>query len=365
MPITFIDDDAKTLYDNLISRMERELGEILNPGDERRIVAGNIAMVLAQLRSSINAAANAQLVNYSYGKFLDELGALLQVSRLPAQKASVTLKFQLTAPTGTAILIPAGTRATPDGSLFFETLEDILVPYDTPAAEAKAAATHAGSVYNGYSPGFIKTIVDPSPYVLSVTNTDTSSGGADEEDDESFRERIRLAPEGFSTAGPRGAYIYWAKTADASIGDVSVIQPSPGSVKVTVLGKDGTLPNQEVLDKVTAVLSDTLRRPLTDQVTVSAPETVSYNIELTYYISQADASIAGEIRQAVTQAVEEYKLWQSSKLGLAINPDELRRRVLNAGASRIVVTAPEYMTVPATEAAQAGSVSVAYGGSSA
>ena len=46
-----------------------------------------------------------------------------------------------------------------------------------------------------------------------------SDGGADEESDAAFYERMRESVETFSTAGPLGAYEYYAKTASAAIAD--------------------------------------------------------------------------------------------------------------------------------------------------
>ncbi|MFD2089923.1 baseplate J/gp47 family protein [Brevibacillus brevis] len=50
--------------------------------------------------------------------------------------------------------------------------------------------------------GKLNQLVDPLPFVQSVSNVTESGGGADEEDDDSYAERIRQAPESFSVAGP-------------------------------------------------------------------------------------------------------------------------------------------------------------------
>ncbi|GFN35913.1 hypothetical protein TXYLGN1_17000 [Tepidimicrobium xylanilyticum] len=49
--------------------------------------------------------------------------------------------------------------------------------------------------------------------------------------------------------------------------------------------KGRKIPTQDILDKVEAIVSAKNRRPLTDNVQVSAPAEVSYNINLNYYIS--------------------------------------------------------------------------------
>lgn len=76
------------------------------------------------------------------------------------------------------------------------------------------------------------------------------------ESDEDFRRRIQLGPEGFSVAGPEGAYIFHALSADPRVLDASATSPSPGEVVVSVLSHeaDGTA-TQALLDAVEAKLS--------------------------------------------------------------------------------------------------------------
>ncbi len=57
--------------------------------------------------------------------------------------------------------------------------------------------------------------------------------------DDSFRERIALAPEGWSTAGPRGAYEFHARSAHPQIKDVRAANAGAGVVQVAVLSKEG------------------------------------------------------------------------------------------------------------------------------
>lgn len=73
---------------------------------------------------------------------------------------------------------------------------------------------------NGIHEGAIQTLVDPIPYIESVTNITETDGGADPESDESLKDRIYIAPSRYSTAGTEEAYIYWVKTYNSTIADV-------------------------------------------------------------------------------------------------------------------------------------------------
>lgn len=363
--INFVTVDASQILNELISQFEAAYGQTFYPGDERRIFLQQLAQVIVALKNDTNQSARQNLLRYASGDVLDALGDYFNTDRIQAQKSKVTLRFTLSSAQALPVTIPTGTRVTPDGVLYFATTKDTTISVGQTQGDVIAEATEGGIKYNGFAPGQIKTMVDPVAYVAGVSNIDTSSGGSDIESDDNYRERIRLAPESYSVAGPEGAYVYWAKTADVNISDVVVTSPSAGTVTVTVLMADGQLPTQAILDAVTAVLTPKNRRPLTDNVEVAAPTEVPYDITLTYYISADRPAEEASIRAAIENAggaVDQYKTWQCSKLGRAINPDYLKQLMLNAGAFRVDITAPVYTAIDEDQVPKAGDVTLTYGG---
>ena len=101
---------------------------------------------------------------------------------------------------------------------------------------------------------------------------------------------------------------------------------------------------------------------LTDHITVDAPDTVDYAINMTYYINQSDSASAVTIQTAVNNAVSEYINWQKTKIGRDINPDELIKLVKEAGAKRVVVTSPVFTQIDADEVGNLTTQTVTYGG---
>ena len=93
----------------------------------------------------------------------------------------------------------------------------------------------------------------------------------DGESDDRLRLRTQMAPEGFSTAGPKSAYVYHALSASLEVADVEVSSPQPGQVVVTILSTagDGTA-DAALLALVTDALSAEDVRPLNDHVTVQS-----------------------------------------------------------------------------------------------
>lgn len=352
--LNFVDYNSESVISELVAQFEKAVGETLQPSDERRIFLNQLAQVVILLNANINDSGNQVLLRYSRGDALDAIGEMFGVERLPAESAKCTLKFTLSTDDST-VVIPKGTRATPDGNIYFATDNALIIPVGATEGIVSATATVAGTANNGYTIGQIKYIVDNVPYLSSVANTTVSAGGTDEEDDDSLRARIRLAPESFSTAGCVDGYIYWTKSANINVGDVTVVSPSAGCVDIYILKADGTIPTEEDepwLDEVRAFVSARDKRPLTDRVTVKTPEPIDYAIKFDYYITEDDALNVTEIKAKVREAVTKYAKWQSEKIGRDINPDKLRSLVLNAGASRVVLTSPDFMALENTQIAR-------------
>lgn len=95
------------------------------------------------------------------------------------------------------------------------------------------------------------------------------------ESDERLRRRVLSVIEAYSVAGPAEAYVYHAMTAAPEIRDATAVQNAPGSVIVTLMASlDTPEPTVEQRQRVMLTLSDKTVRPLTDVVSVNAPEVV-------------------------------------------------------------------------------------------
>ena len=230
--------------------------------------------------------------------------------------------------------IPAGFEVT-NGVVSFATDADVTIAAGELTAEVGATCTTSGTSGNDYLAGQIATIVTPMAFLKSAENITITTGGSDAESDADFAERIRLAPNSFSVAGPVKSYVYHAKSASSAVIDVSVVSPTPGEVDVYPLLTGGVLPTEEVLKQIEDYLSADAVRPLTDYVRVLSPESVPYEIVVRYWISADDKTKSETIRKAVETAVENYRLWQQTKIGRDITPAKLIAAVINAGATRI------------------------------
>ena len=321
------------------------------------------AAQIYQAMQYIDRQGKQNILKYSYSDFLDNLAIFKGVTRNPATAATTTLRFTLSAERDTATGIPQGTRVSTAGSIYFATDVYAEIPAGSTTVDVPATCTVAGTDGNGFAVGELSTIVDPIPYVASVSNTTATEGGAEIESDDDLAERVFLAPGAYSTAGPEDGYLYHAKKYNAAIGDVvATSDHEAGQVDIVFIMADGSKPGAAMISGLQAYLSGKTIRPMTDKLTVKAPEEVTYSINLTYYINRSDSARAVAIQAAVAQAVEEYKTWQRT-IGRDVNPSQLAAMVMEAGAKRVTVTAPTFAAVAATKvAALTGSATVTYGG---
>ena len=361
--IHFVDTDTNTVVNALIQSYEAFTGRTLYPADPARLFILWVADIIIQERVNIDFSAKQNLPRYAEGEYLDSLAELFKDAyRLEPEKAKTTLRFTLSIPLEVATIVPAGTRVTVDGEIIFQTMKALTIPAGDLFGDVEAECQTAGEIGNGFVPGQITQLIDIFPYFGSVENVSESDGGADEESDAAFYERMRESVETFSTAGPLGAYEYYAKSASALIVDVKATSPEPGEVDVRVLLSGGQLPGEEILKEVLDILNADKVRPLTDHVTVAAPETVPYDIDFTYWTQEGGAVSDEKVAENIAAAVRTFKEWQGAKMGRDVNPSYLISLLMQAGAKRVKVRSPVDTVVPDNAVAVIGETAVVNGG---
>lgn len=366
---SIIESDVITKYENLFY-LATKIRKTLGRGDPVRLFLLSIIYQIVVQRSIVDSTGKENLLKYSHGANLDNIGAkwgALGVRLQPA-KAQTILRFTLSAVLATDSVIPLGTRAQSNaGQEFVTTQEGIIVAGQT-TIDLPAEAVAAGEEANGLVPGQITRLIQwNSPFLVSVTNTITSHSGTELESDDHFRARLWMAPEALSVAGPKEAYEYWAASANADIIDVSVYSDPPNAGKVWIypLMEGGRLPTTEELAQVYATCNADRVRPLTDQVFVEAPTVVGYTCAVKYWIKTSDAPFENDIKLRAQAAFDEYLVWQKTKIGRDINPSKLDQMLVEAGAKRTDIpelTAYEFTVVDSRSVAQDTARALTYEG---
>lgn len=215
------------------------------------------------------------------------------------------------------------------------------------------------------------------------------------ETDEDFRRRIQLAPEGFSVAGPEGAYTFHALSADPRVLDASATSPEPndirqividvlvanaalpgliadmqealdfadwpGDVRVSILSRelDGTA-SPDLIGAVTAKLAANDVRPLTDHVTVQSAGIVNYAVEAVIYtFAGPDAAV---VMAEANRRLQAY-IAESHRMGRDVTRSGLFAALHSPGVQRVDLIAPAFdIVVDRTAATYCTGIDVTHGG---
>ena len=156
------------------------------------------------------------------------------------------------------------------------------------------------------------------------------------EEHDPFRERIQLAYEGLTTAGPRNSYILHTRNASGLVADATAESPEPCHVTVTVLSAEGDgrgVASPELLATVSAALNDEDVRPVGDRVTVQSAQIIDYRIDAILHMSgagpEADASLA-EANRRLAAWINPRK-----RLGVEVARSAVDAQLHIAGVSRV------------------------------
>lgn len=225
--VNFIEINPKKDIEELVAKYEEETDTKLQPAQDARIMLNVIAYYANLQKIKINEAANLNLVENSRYPILDFLGKYKNCPRNSAKNGYDILKITLKNEAISNILFEKGFQvSTKDGLHIFETTKDLIISKGDLSGNVEIKSLEANSQVNSIAKNEIDTIItDYTVSIDAVTNLYGVSGGADDENDESYIKRILLAPEGFSVAGPELAYIYFALSAHNAIKDVSIDIP--------------------------------------------------------------------------------------------------------------------------------------------
>ena len=195
-----------------------------------------VASVIIQERVNINESAKQNLPRYATGQNLDSLSEIFHNTyRLQPTAARTTLGFSIATALDKEYVITDEIEVTVDGYINFATTGYLTFPAGETYAEVEAVCTTLGEDGNGFTPGQVSRLVtEEFLYFKEVANTTETAGGSGEESDTAYYNRMRESEESYTTAGPRGSYIYHAKAVSSQISDVSAESPQDGVADIRI-----------------------------------------------------------------------------------------------------------------------------------
>lgn len=164
------------------------------------------------------------------------------------------------------------------------------------------------------------------------------------ESNESLRKRVQLAPEGQTTAGSEGSYIFHGLNADPRVKDIYPYAPldendnPTGICNIYVLSTEGDgTASEEVINAVNAALNAKSVRPLTDRPLVYSASILNYSIEAEIFID--DGPDENIILSSCYRAAEEYtKITHAFNGGVSLSG--IYQALHQPGVSRVNLISP-------------------------
>jgi phage-related baseplate assembly protein len=267
----------------------------------------------------------------------------LDLSRLPAPAVVESLDFEAILAEMIAALITAAPELAAALAVESEPLVKLLQVCAYRETLLRARINDAGrAVMLAYAVG---ADLDNLAALFGVARLTLQPGDAEAlppvapvlESDTDLRRRTQLSLEGFSTAGPRGAYQFHALK-DGRVKDVSVTSPTPGTVLVSVLARagDGTS-DAALVGAVSDLLNDDFIRPLNDNVIVQSAAIVTYAVTAQIAVDEGPDNslvLADAVARLSTYLADQHGL------GRAVRLSGIYAALHTAGVSQVTLTSP-------------------------
>lgn len=329
--VHYLTYDPEALWDAMTDAYLDAGGDVLYPGDEKEMLLRGVQSIVMQAFAGIDNALRMDTLRYAVGEYLDLYGQKRKCYRIQAQAARTTAQITFRE-TGRSGIMPAGTPMTADGVVIFQTAEDIAYTGYSEIQTVEIICTEAGTKGNGLSQGTeMQLLVQPEDdNALNITVLANAQGGVDEEDDETYRDRIQEFGLTTVTTGPSSQYESVAKSVTSEIVDARAINEGDGIVGVYLLLSDES-GSAAIIAAVEAALNPENARPMTDTVSAALSTKKEYVLKVKY-----STSPGANVGTALTEAVSRYQDWQDKKIGQAFNPDMLVSYLYQAGCVRVV-----------------------------
>lgn len=241
------------------------------------------------------------------------------------RRESVNATGYVTVTAKAGLVIPLGygfsTEADDEGNTIdFVTTEEVTVD-SLGNAKIPIEAAEGGSASNvGVNTIVLHTGDETGELldeIISVTNEEAVTGGLDEEDDDTLRERIVEYDRShdISYVGNVEDYKRWALSVPG-VGAVTVIpaKDDSGIIKIILMDQNGVPASKQIQDAVYDYImrpdseSDRLAPP-NAVLEITAPETVVVNISAVVYLREAEI---GDVQNDLKAALQSYLLNVSS-----------------------------------------------------
>lgn len=324
----------ETIYNKLLADFAERAGFTPEAGCDLAVRLWAAAAELQALEIQADWVLDQSFPQTAQGVYLDRHGAMRGLKRLGATRSGGSLRFSVEAAPAMELAIPAGTVCMTAEEVRVRTTEDAVIPVGSLYTDVPAEAVEPGTGGN-VVPGAVRFLTACPTAVTAVTNPGAFTGGADEEEDEAFRDRIlesyRRLPNGANTAWyETTAMAYPGVTAAKAVGRAE----GAGTVNVYVTGESG-LPSEELLAGLQAELQE--KREIAVTVKALAPTGKTVNVAVA--VAPKEGADKEAVLASARQAMADF--FGGRLLGRAVLLAELGNRLYDLeGVENYRFTAP-------------------------
>lgn len=262
-----------------------------------------LAIEIGKLWTNLDQVVTFGFAQTTYGLFLDARAEEHGVTRKIATVATGTVT--LSGANGT--LVPAGTQVSntvlagsPDEPVVFQTDAAGTVAAGTVDVAVTAVSTGAAGNLPAASIDRMVTVVSG---ITAVTNAAATTGGTDEEDDETLRARLLAAIAAREGAGTSDDYVTWAlQVSGVGAATCEPLWSGAGTVRVMILDTDLQPASAQLQTDVDTYIQ-TLR-PIGASVTIATPTLDTHAISATLTM-ETGFTVAG-VQTAVETSIQAY-----------------------------------------------------------
>lgn len=321
LPDFLNNSSEKEIHEKMLSNLPEDIDKSEGgfPWDFTRPTAIEIAelkeYVLVEVLKSLSPVTCEE--SYLLDYHADGRGLVRRESVNATGYVTVTAKAGLVIPLGYGF----STEADDEGNTIdFVTTEEVTVD-SLGNAKIPIEAAEGGSASNVGVNTIVLHAGDETgellDEIISVTNEEAVTGGLDEEDDDTLRERIVEYDRShdISYVGNVADYKRWA----LSVPGVSAVTVIPakddsGTIKIILMDQNGVPASKQIQDAVYDYImrpdseSDRLAPP-NAVLEITAPETVVVNISAVVYLREAEI---GDVQNDLKAALQSYLLNVSS-----------------------------------------------------
>lgn len=321
LPDFLNNSSEKEIHEKMLSNLPEDIDKSEGgfPWDFTRPTAIEIAelkeYVLVEVLKSLSPVTCKE--SYLLDYHADGRGLVRRESVNATGYVTVTAKAGLVIPLGYGF----STEADDEGNTIdFVTTEEVTVD-SLGNAKIPIEAAEGGSASNVGVNAIVLHTGDETgellDEIISVTNEEAVTGGLDEEDDDTLRERIVEYDRShdISYVGNVADYKRWALSVPG-VGAVTVIpaKDDSGIIKIILMDQNGVPASKQIQDAVYDYImrpdseSDRLAPP-NAVLEITAPETVVVNISAVVYLREAEI---GDVQNDLKAALQSYLLNVSS-----------------------------------------------------